>query len=67
MIANACEMEGYERIVMAADRPVCENCGEPWCEKHEEHYSECECLGPTKDGVEYKTVLGVLYGKRVAE
>jgi hypothetical protein len=30
----------------AHDMDVCRDCGEPWCELHEEHYADCPCPGP---------------------
>lgn len=34
------------RIVFASELPECECCGEPWCPTHNEHYADCECVGP---------------------
>lgn len=34
------------RIRYAADCVVCGECGEPWCDAHEDHYAECPCRGP---------------------
>lgn len=39
---------------MSEKRPVkfafecipCPDCGEPWCEECEDHYADCECIGP---------------------
>ena len=53
----------WVKIVFAADLKECDCCEDKWCPKCKSHYSECECLGPTQDGVEYKTVKGVLYGR----
>ena len=36
-------------VKFASDCDPCELCGEPWCEEHGEHYSECGCVGPTQD------------------
>jgi len=38
-----------------------------WCPRHRKHYADCPCIGPTEDGVKYKVVRGVLYGKRDAK
>ena len=35
------------RIVFADDLPLCDCCQEPWCEAHLEHYSDCDCVGPS--------------------
>jgi hypothetical protein len=33
-------------IVMASDLPECECCEEPWCPTHDQHYADCDCVGP---------------------
>ena len=48
----------FRPVVYAADLPLCDCCGEPWCPKHEEHYADCECFGPTQDGLRYVKVNG---------
>ncbi len=46
--------ESFQPVVFASELPLCECCGEErWCEKHEMHYGDCVCLGPTEDGVIY--------------
>ena len=48
----------WEPIVWADDLSICSCCGEePWCELHEAHYGDCECVGPTQDGWEHRTEL----------
>lgn len=54
----------WQKIVFADELPECENCGEPWCAKHGNHYADCPCLGPTQDDVEYKEKEGILYGRK---
>jgi hypothetical protein len=49
------------KVVFAADLPECECCGEPFCEKHAQHFADCECVGPTHDGYIYQEMDGVLY------
>jgi hypothetical protein len=34
------------RIKTAADCIECPDCGEPYCEEHEAHYADCDCIGP---------------------
>ena len=56
---------GWEKVVFAADLELC-SCGEPFCTKHEMHYADCPCIGPTEDGVEYEEDgNGVLWGRRI--
>lgn len=54
----------WMRVVFADELPRCECCGDAWCPKHEMHFSECACIGPTEDDVEYKEKHGELYGRR---
>lgn len=56
-----------ERVVFAAELPICECCGEePFCPTHDMHFADCPCIGPTEDNVEYVERDGVLYGERIA-
>ncbi len=55
----------WQKIVFADELKPCDCCEEPWCEKHNDHYADCDCLGPTMDDeVEYKEKDGILYGRR---
>jgi hypothetical protein len=59
---------GYQPVVFAGELPLCEACEEePYCPIHDMHYADCTCIGPTQDGVDYKEVDGVLYGRVEAE
>ena len=48
-----------ERVWIVACRPFryafecaeCEDCGEPWCDQHGEHYADCMCIGPHSEVV----------------
>lgn len=52
-------------VVFAHQLPPCELCGEPWCPQCENHYSGCECPGPTQDDeYEYCIVSNVLIARR---
>lgn len=53
---------GWRRVVYAADTDEDGHC--PICEID---YTECDCPGPTQDGVEYRVVGGVLYGRMTEE
>ena len=33
-------------VKFASDCSECPDCGEPWCDDCEEHYSDCSCPGP---------------------
>lgn len=55
---------GVVRIKFAADCSSCECCGEPYCDDHQMHYAECECLGPHNaedEGFDVREFNGVLY------
>lgn len=54
---------GYKPVVFADDLPDCDCCEEKWCPIHNKHYWECDCFGPTQDGVTYKIIDGKVYGK----
>lgn len=51
---------GWKRIVFSSECDEDGNC--PICGID---YSECSCLGPTQDGVEYEERDGVMYGRLV--
>jgi hypothetical protein len=57
---------GWREVVFAADCSLNEDtddgCG--LCPCGFDYAEECVCPGPTEDGVEYREVKGVLYGKR---
>lgn len=37
-------------IVFASDCKQCPTgCGEPWCDKHGQHYADCGCVGPNQE------------------
>ena len=57
----------YRLVKFAMTLPLCDCCGEEaWCDQHETHFADCECIGPTQDGVEYKTVDKWLFGTKEA-
>jgi hypothetical protein len=55
---------GWERVMTAGDMLECEECSEPFCPEHNTHYADCSCIGPTEEGVVYKSVGGVLFANR---
>jgi len=59
------ERSGWKRFVFAGELPDCKDCGEKRCVKHGKHYADCSCIGPTKDGMEYKTIKSGLYARKV--
>jgi len=50
--------KGYQSVKLAIDCIECPDCGEPYCEEHQDHYGDCACIGPTQDEAHYKTVDG---------
>jgi DNA (cytosine-5)-methyltransferase 1 len=73
LVVDVADNGGWRRVSFAGDA-VCE-CGDTGC--HGEcgcvlhcsiccnDYAECGCPGPTQDGIEYREVNGVLYGRPV--
>ncbi len=55
-------LSGWQRVMFAAD---CDPEGDGWCRVRDEDPCDCDCIGPTEDDVEYKTIRGVLYGRRI--
>jgi hypothetical protein len=45
----------------------CDPDGDGWCYTRDCDPAECDCLGPTQEGVEYQEVAGVLYGRLLDE
>lgn len=58
---NIVPPSGWVSVRFASDLPACDCCGEPYCDEHQTHYWECQCVGPTQDGYRYKEVLGCLF------
>lgn len=59
-------LDGWQPVQFAGELELCNYCDEPLCLNHYKHFSECPCLGPTQDGVEYKMVGEVLLGRPVS-
>ena len=49
---------GWQRIIFSAD---CDEDGN--CPKCRIDYADCECFGPTQDGVEYREFDGIIFGR----
>jgi len=45
-VSGADDTPEDDEIVYASDLPLCPDCEEPWCPKHEMHYADCPCKGP---------------------
>ena len=57
------DFENWKLVVFADECRMCELCGEPICHVCQDHYADCDCPGPTQDGIEYKEIDGRLYGR----
>lgn len=64
-IANVVPPAGWERVMAAIEMQECPMCGEPYCERHEEHYADCACIGPHEESITERTIDGVLFGTRL--
>ena len=49
---------GWSLVKCAVDCVPCPDCGEPYCEEHDKHYADCDCIGPTMDEATYRRVEG---------
>lgn len=63
-IDNIIPPKGWQQVMCASDMAECSLCGEPFCSKHNEHYADCACIGPTEDDVSYKQIDGFLFATR---
>lgn len=45
----------------------CDPDGDGWCQVRDIDPAECDCIGPTQDGIEYMERNGVLYGRRIGD
>ena len=57
----------WSKVVFAYECGIDPDTEEPFeiCPVCSGLYSECDCIGPTEDGVEYKEISGELYGRRL--
>jgi len=53
-------LDGWAPVQFAAD---CDPDGDGWCQTTDTDPAECECIGPTQDGIEYTERDGVLFGR----
>lgn len=52
-------------VVFAYDLGDCPDCGEPWCDIHDQHYFACPCVGPHQDDeYDYVERDGKLFAKK---
>jgi hypothetical protein len=58
---------GFSKVVFADQCHPCDFCEDLICSVCGDHYSECDCIGPTEDNVEYTEINGELYGKRLED
>jgi hypothetical protein len=70
-LSGYCRSDGVAmervRIVFASDCKPCPDCGEPFCVECQQHYAECECIGPSNaedDGWKVVEENGISYGIR---
>lgn len=55
-------LDGYEPVQFQAG---CDPDGDGWCQTADVDPNDCECIGPTQDGIEYVERNGVLLGRPV--
>lgn len=52
---------GWQLVKYAYDCIPCPCCDEPYCEEHDQHYADCDCIGPTVDDATYRLIDGYLF------
>lgn len=53
---------GWSLVKYVSDMPLCACCEEEaYCEEHECHFSDCDCIGPDQDEATYKSIEGYLF------
>lgn len=55
-------LEGWEPVQFTSQ---CDSDGSGWCHLRDVDPSECPCIGPTQDGVEYMEKDGTLFGRLI--
>lgn len=53
-------LDGWQPVMYTAD---CDPDGDGWCAVTDTDPADCGCFGPTQDGIEYREVDGVLFGR----
>lgn len=53
-------LQGWQPVSFQAE---CDPEGSGWCQVRDCDPSECQCIGPTQDGMEYRTIKKVLFGR----
>lgn len=57
----------WQPVILAADCPPCDCCGQSFCVTCQTHYPDCTCPGPHQDDLfEYRTIDGQLLARRIA-
>ena len=52
----------WQKVMFTAE---CDPDGTGWCHVRNIDPAECSCIGPTQEGVEYREIGGVLYGRQL--
>ena len=55
-------LDGWAPVMWAAE---CDPDGDGWCQVRDIDPAECNCIGPTQDGIEYMERDGVLFGRPI--
>lgn len=60
-------VDGYDFVVYADECQPCECCDDLVCTQCADHYADCNCLGPTQDGVDFAVFGDLLIGKKLID
>lgn len=59
------QMFGWTRVVFADDLDLCKcGCDIPFCHKHNKHFADCECIGPSQDDMYYKFIQDIMVARK---
>ncbi len=58
--------KGWTKVMSAMDMIECQCCGEPFCPEHNDHYADCDCIGPHEDEATFKTIEGIDFATKLS-
>lgn len=56
-------LDGWAPVSFQAE---CDPNGDGWCQVTDTDPTDCQCIGPTQDGIEYREIDGILFGRPIS-